>query len=125
MYFRKFQLKIRVFVLAIFAINTALNAQNQDVEATVSVIHPKVQITNTQIFTSLQQSISQFVNQRLWCSDKVTSIEKFKITLFKFKLGLYLTFSNKNLKDARTLTPLYISGLQYKSRKPSGSYMQG
>jgi hypothetical protein len=80
MYFRKFQLKIRVFVLAIFAINTALNAQNQDVEATVSVIHPKVQITNTQIFTSLQQSISQFVNQRLWCSDKVTSIEKFKIT---------------------------------------------
>jgi len=80
MYFRKFQLKIRVFVLAFFAINTALNAQNQDVEATVSVIHPKVQITNTQIFTSLQQSISQFVNQRLWCSDKITSIEKFKIT---------------------------------------------
>ena len=33
------------------------------------------------------------------------------------------TFSNKNLKDARTLTPLYISGVQYKSRKPSGSYM--
>jgi hypothetical protein len=34
------------------------------------------------------------------------------------------SFSNKNLTDARTLTPLYISGLQYKSRKPSGSYMQ-
>lgn len=55
-------------------------AQNQDVEATVTVIHPKVQITNTQIFTSLQQSISQFVNQRLWCGDKISTIEKFKMT---------------------------------------------
>lgn len=56
-------------------------AQNQDVDATVTVIHPKVQISNTQIFSSLQQSISQFINQRLWCSDKVTTIERFKITM--------------------------------------------
>lgn len=35
------------------------------------------------------------------------------------------TFSNKNLKDARTLTPLYISGVQYKSRTPPSSNMQG
>ncbi len=53
----------------------------QDVEATVSIIHPKVQISNTQIFTSLQNSISQFINQRLWSSDKITSIERFKMNI--------------------------------------------
>lgn len=57
-----------------------LKGQNQDVDATITIIHPKVQISNTQIFNSLQQSISSFVNQRLWCSDKITAIEKFKMT---------------------------------------------
>lgn len=80
MYFRKLQLKIRVLLLLFVAGTFRVAAQNQDVEATVTVIHPKVQITNTQIFTSLQQSISQFVNQRLWCGDKISTIEKFKMT---------------------------------------------
>jgi hypothetical protein len=71
--------KLIVFVSFLFCFH--INAQNQDVEATVSVIHPKVQISNTQIFNSLQQSISQFINQRLWCSDKVATIERFKITM--------------------------------------------
>lgn len=35
------------------------------------------------------------------------------------------SFSNKNLRDLRTSKPLYVAGIQYKSRKPSGSYMQG
>jgi hypothetical protein len=55
--------------------------QAQDVEAKVSVIHPKVQISNTQIFKSLESSISQFINQRLWCSDKLTAVEHFKMTI--------------------------------------------
>lgn len=73
-----FNLKSIVFTL-ILVFSLKINAQ--DVEATVSVIHPKVQISNTQIFTSLQSSISQFINQRLWCTDKITSIERFKINI--------------------------------------------
>jgi len=79
MYFRKLQLSVLSLLVAMVMVNP-LKGQNQDVDATITIIHPKVQISNTQIFNSLQQSISAFVNQRLWCSDKVTAIEKFKMT---------------------------------------------
>jgi hypothetical protein len=79
MYFTKFQLRTTLTVLVVFMFS--VHARSQDVEATISVIHPKVQISNTQIFSSLQSSMSQFINQRLWCSDKVTPVERFKITM--------------------------------------------
>ena len=77
MYFRKFLGISSFFLSALFP--SVL--QGQDVEAKVTVIHPKVQISNTQIFKSLESSISQFINQRLWCSDKLTTVERFKITM--------------------------------------------
>lgn len=71
----------KLFALILILNAFALRSQNQDVDATITVIHPKVQISNTQIFSSLQQSISQFVNQRLWCNDKIATIERFKMTM--------------------------------------------
>lgn len=71
----------KLFALILILNAFALRSQNQDVDATITVIHPKVQISNTQIFNSLQQSISQFVNQRLWCNDKIATIERFKMTM--------------------------------------------
>ncbi len=79
MYFSKFQIKTVFTFLIVFLLHT--DARAQDVEATITVIHPKVQISNTQIFSSLQASMSQFVNQRIWCADKLTTIERFKITM--------------------------------------------
>ncbi len=58
-----------------------VSGRAQDVEAQITVIHPKVQISNTQIFSSLQSSISQFINQRNWANDKISSIERFKINM--------------------------------------------
>jgi Domain of unknown function (DUF4835) len=78
MHFRKF--KIAGLLISLF-LGIVHSVQAQDVEAKVSVIHPKVQISNTQIFKSLESSISQFVNQRLWCSDKLTAVEHFKMTI--------------------------------------------
>jgi hypothetical protein len=94
MYFRKFQLNYLTLFLVLFSATNSLFSQNQDVEATVSVIHPKVQITNTQIFTSLQNSISQFVNQQLWCNDKITSVERFKMNFL-----IDITSYNQNTYD--------------------------
>lgn len=79
MYFRKFRI-IRHAAFCFFAL-ASLSASAQDVEAKVSVIHPKVQISNTQIFKSLETSIAQFINQRLWCSDKLSTVEQFKISM--------------------------------------------
>lgn len=67
--------------LTIGALLCVVNLKAQDIDATVTVIHPTVQISNTQIFESLKNSISQFVNQRLWCADKVTSVERFKMNI--------------------------------------------
>jgi len=75
MYSRKF-LKIQ-FLLFLFLFSSRANAQ--DVEANVTIIHPKVQISNTQIFASLKSSILQFINQKFWCDDKLTNIERLKI----------------------------------------------
>ena len=58
-----------------------VSGRAQDVEAQITVIHPKVQISNTQIFSSLQSSMSQFINQRNWANDKISSIERFKINM--------------------------------------------
>ena len=78
MYFRKFK-KLSCVLFCIFSLaNNSLFGQ--DVEAKISIIHPKVQISNTQIFKSLESSISQFINQRLWCADKLTSVEHIKMT---------------------------------------------
>lgn len=78
MHFAKFKLAI---LFTGFCLGFLQSVQAQDVEAKVSVIHPKVQISNTQIFKSLESSISQFINQRLWCSDKLTAVEHFKMTI--------------------------------------------
>ncbi|MES2616571.1 MAG: DUF4835 family protein [Bacteroidota bacterium] len=69
----------KICFIILICISRTLHAQ--DVDATISVIHPKIQISNTQIFTSLQNSISQFINQKLWCSDKVSTVEKFKMNI--------------------------------------------
>ncbi|MDI1234994.1 MAG: DUF4835 family protein [bacterium] len=66
-------------LLGVLICFNSLNAQ--DIDATITVIHPTVQISNTQIFESLKGSISQFINQRLWCADKITNIERFKMNI--------------------------------------------
>jgi hypothetical protein len=69
----------KTFLLGAFFFVSNLKAQ--DIDATITVIHPTVQISNTQIFESLKGSISQFINQRLWCADKVTNVERFKMNI--------------------------------------------
>lgn len=69
----------KALFLGAFLFVSALKAQ--DIDATITVIHPTVQISNTQIFESLKGSISQFINQRLWCADKVTNVERFKMNI--------------------------------------------
>lgn len=68
-----------IFLLSLLSFNFCINAQ--DIDASITIVHPKVQISNTQIFESLKNSISQFMNQRLWANDKVSSIERFKMNI--------------------------------------------
>ncbi|MBC7426500.1 MAG: DUF4835 family protein, partial [Bacteroidia bacterium] len=60
---------------------TFINTVAQDVNCTVKVIHPKIQISNTQIFASLENSISQFVNQKKWSDDKIALNERIQFNI--------------------------------------------
>ncbi|NQW42916.1 MAG: DUF4835 family protein [Bacteroidetes bacterium] len=75
-----YSFNLKNIVLSFFVIIYS-NVKAQDVDATITVIHPKIQISNTQIFSSLQASISQFLNQRLWSTDKITNAERFKMSI--------------------------------------------
>lgn len=68
-------------VICLLLILTVKTVNAQDIEAKVSVIYPKIQISNTQIFKSLESSISQFINQRLWSNDKLSTVERFKVNI--------------------------------------------
>ncbi|MCC6817367.1 MAG: DUF4835 family protein [Bacteroidia bacterium] len=100
------RLVVTILLFTVFAVKS----QNQDVEATITIIHPKVQISNTQIFNSLQQSISQFINQKLWCSDKINNIERFKLTML-IDITAYdmNTYSFEGTMQIQATRPVYGS----------------
>ena len=51
-------------------------AQAQDLKCNVQVRTDAIQATNKEIFTELQNAISQFMNNRKWISDKILPNEK-------------------------------------------------
>lgn len=57
-----------------------LNAQ--EIKATVQCVAPRVQISDKQILTTLQNSIQQFITTRRWTEEKVEVNEKLEISLF-------------------------------------------
>ena len=69
--------KILLSVLII----TSLYSNAQDINCIVEVRSDNIQASNREIFTDLQNAISQFVNQRKWISDKVQPQEKINLNL--------------------------------------------
>lgn len=54
----------------------------QEVNATVQVVAPRVQLSNKEILNTLQNSIQQFINNRKWTEEKVAIEEKVNFSLF-------------------------------------------
>lgn len=63
-------------------ISTTTSIVAQEIKATVQVISPRIQITNKQVFTTLQNSIQQFLNNRKWTDEKVDQKEKIEVAFF-------------------------------------------
>lgn len=64
------------YIIVLLSCLTFLYGQSQDLLCTVQVRSDNVQATNKQIFTDLENAITQFLNQRKWISDKVQPQEK-------------------------------------------------
>lgn len=78
----EFRNKIVAAVLLIVCWVQINPAQAQEVNATVQVVAPRVQLSNKQILNTLQNSIQQFINNRKWTEEKVAVSEKVNFSLF-------------------------------------------
>ena len=62
-----------VYIAAIIALSAlGLRAQAQELEAKVVVNHSKIQGTNTSVFTTLQEAMTEFINTRKWTNAQYT-----------------------------------------------------
>lgn len=69
-----------LFLLFLFTASHWLRAQ--EINSTVQVIAPGVQMTNKEILTTLQNSIQQFVNNKKWTEDNFETKEKLEVSIF-------------------------------------------
>ena len=69
-------------IVALFvALLTTYTATAQELEAKVVVNHQKIQGTNTSVFTTLQESITEFMNTRKWTNAQYATREKIVCSL--------------------------------------------
>lgn len=54
----------------------------QEINSTVQVVAPGVQMTNKEILNTLQNSIQQFINNKKWTEDNFEAKEKLEISIF-------------------------------------------
>lgn len=66
----------RYMAAFVVALCSAQGMQAQELEARVVVNHSKVQGTNTSVFTTLQEAITEFINNTKWTNAQYTSRER-------------------------------------------------
>ncbi|NNJ55052.1 MAG: DUF4835 family protein [Bacteroidia bacterium] len=80
-------------LIALFFLTASLAVSAQDLLCNVQVRSDNIQASNKEIFDDLQNSISQFMNQRKWISDKVQPQEKincnFVINVTQFNIDQF------------------------------------
>ena len=64
------------YTMALLVALCSMHATAQELEAKVVVNHQKIQGTNTSVFTTLQESITEFLNTRKWTNAQYATREK-------------------------------------------------
>ena len=68
--------RIARYIVALVMGMGALGLQAQELEAKVVVNHSKIQGTNTSVFTTLQEAVTEFLNTRKWSNSQYTTRER-------------------------------------------------
>lgn len=68
--------RIARYIVALVMGMGALGIQAQELEAKVVVNHSKIQGTNTSVFTTLQDAMTEFLNTRKWSNSQYTARER-------------------------------------------------
>lgn len=72
----------KIILIVLGALGTYNTALSQEVNATVQVVAPRVQIANKEILVTLQNSLQQFINNRKWTEETIANNEQVNMTLF-------------------------------------------
>lgn len=104
------QMKKILLILLIYTCSSVIQAQ--ELNCQVTVISPTIQLSNKRIFTSLQQSIWQFMNARKWTSNAFENGEKIECNM-QIEVTSLTTDRFTAKVQMNSLRPVYGSG--YKS----------
>ena len=69
------------YIMALLVALCSIHVTAQELEAKVVVNHQKIQGTNTSVFTTLQESITEFMNTRKWTNAQYATREKIVCSL--------------------------------------------
>ena len=69
------------YIMALLVALCSMHVTAQELEAKVVVNHQKIQGTNTSVFTTLQESITEFMNTRKWTNAQYATREKIVCSL--------------------------------------------
>ncbi|MDO4728792.1 MAG: DUF4835 family protein [Bacteroidota bacterium] len=69
-------------VVFFFAIFVSLQVSAQELNCKVTIGHDKVNVTNKQIFTTLERSLNDFINGNRWSNQMFKPIEKIECAMF-------------------------------------------
>lgn len=72
----------KIILIVLGVLGTYNTALSQEVNATVQVVAPRVQIANKEILVTLQNSLQQFINNRKWTEEAIANNEQVNMTLF-------------------------------------------
>ena len=75
-------------VLALLLLPSVASAEGEELNATVSLNASKVQGSNTEVFTMLQDALSEFINSRKWTSNTYEENERITCS-FNFVVNSY------------------------------------
>ena len=72
---------MRKFVALIGFLLSIASLHAQDVNCKTIILDNQIQLTDKRVFRSLEQAISEFVNNTKWTSDKIQTNEKIELTI--------------------------------------------
>lgn len=81
----------------------------QELVCKVQVVSPKVQLTNKQVFTTLQNAVIQFMNNKKWTDDVFAQNEKIECSMMIEITSIVGTDEYKATLQLQTSRPVYNS----------------
>lgn len=89
-----------------FLLVSLIRVQAQEINCTVRINSDQIQGTNKSVFTTLQKSLSEFINNRKWTQLSFTNAERIECSM------------NIVIKQADQATNTYAGEIQIQARRP-------